>query len=438
MRAEGTGARRAPWIVTVAWLLHATASHAVVTGQIFGPGSQALAIAVVPLHGSSPEAGELGTRFARVLSRDLDLSGYFRLVDPKTFIEGSDRVTAADIDFVGWAALGAQALVKGAVTTAGDTVTVEVRLFDVPGRQDVAQVGRRYSGPRSDLPRMAHKTADAILEFLTGERGPFDSAIAFVRSRGGPLKDVYRLTFDMDEPVRVTDERTIVVTPRWRPDARAIVFASYRQHRPRLFQVDLGSRQVTPLGGAGVFFDGAWAPDGEHLAATREEGGNSDVVLLDRSGRVLRALTDHWQIDVAPVWSPDGRRLAFCSSRGGSPQIYVMGGDGGGVVRVSRTGSYNTSPAWSPKGDLLAWSTRAGGGFQIVVADTDGGAARTITTSGSNENPSWAPDGRYLVFSSSRGGRRRIVLADRDGRSQKELTRGAADDTSPAWSPRLE
>jgi len=112
--------------------------------------------------------------------------------------------------------------------------------------------------------------------------------------------------------------------------------------------------------------------------------------------------------------------------------------DGGGLTRISQTGNYNTSPAWSPKGDRLAWTTRAGGGFQIVVAGADGSRARVITSAGSNENPSWGPDGRYLVFSSTRAGRAHIFMADRDGKTQKQLTRGAADDTSPAWSPRLD
>jgi len=420
----------------------ASLAAAVVTGQIFGPGSESFPIAVVPLKDLGGDAGgALGLRFAQVLSHDLDLSGYFRLLDPKTFIENpqTSGITAGEIDFVGWATLGAQALVKGGVTASGDTVTVEVRLFDVPGRHDVPQASRRYSGPRADLPRMAHKTADAILEFLTGERGPFDSAIALVSTRGGRLKDVYRFTFDQDEPAKVTDERSLVVSPRWRPDAHAILFTSYREHFPHLFQIELPSRQVTRVvPGRDVVLDGAWSPDGSRLLVTREEGGNSDVYLLDRGGQVIQRLTDHWAIDVSPMWAPDGRRLAFCSARAGSPQIYVMNVDGSGLVRVSSTGGYNTSPAWSPKGDRLAWATRAGGGFQIVVAAPDGSAAQTITSAGSNENPSWAPDGRYLVFSSTRAGRSHLFLSDRDGKTQKQLTRGAADDTSPTWSPRLD
>jgi TolB protein len=416
--------------------------HAVVKGAIFGPGSASFPIAVVPLKNLGGDTGgSLGARFASVLSRDLDLSGYFRLLDPKTFIEDtqSSGITADAIDFVGWAAIGAQALVKGGVTVAGETITVEVRLFDVPGRQDVAQVGKRFSGGRADLARMAHKTADAILEFLTGERGPFDSAIAFTSTRGGRLKEVYRWTFDQDEPVKVTDERSLVVSPRWRPDVRAILFTSYREHQPHLFQFDLLARQVSRVvPGAGVVLDGAWSPDGSKLLVTREEGGNSDIYLLDRAGQTLQRLTDHWAIDVAPAWAPDGRRFAFCSARAGSPQIYMMNIDGSGLSRVSHEGSYNTSPAWSPKGDRLAYTSRTGGGFQIVVTTPDGAGAQTISSGGSNENPSWGPDGRYLVFASTRGGRSHLYLADRDGKTEKQLTRGAGDDSSPVWSPRLE
>jgi TolB protein len=423
-------------------VLSAAPARAVVTGQIFGPGSESFPIAVVPLKDLGGDAGgALGIRFAQVLSRDLDLSGYFRLVDPKTFIEDpqTSGITAGDIDFVGWASLGAQALVKGGVSAAGDNVTVEVRLFDVPGRHDVPQASKRYSGPRSELPRMAHKAADAILEFLTGERGPFDSMIALVSNRSGRLKDVYRFTFDQTEPTRVTDERSLVVMPRWRPDGRALLFVSYREHFQHLFQVELpGGRQVTRLiPGPGATIDGAWSPDGSKLLVTRVVDGNTNIYLYDRGGQLLKRITDHWAIDVAPAWAPDGRRFAFCSGRTGTPQIYIMGVDGGSATRVSMSGNYNTSPAWSPKGDHLAWTTRAGG-FQIVVAGADGSGARTITSAGNNENPSWAPDGRYLVFSSTRSGHAHLFLADRDGKTQKELTRGAADDTSPAWSPRLE
>jgi TolB protein len=431
-------------LLVIAALALAAPARAVVSINIFGPGSQSFPIAVVPLKNvGGDNDGALGKTFARVLSKDLDVSGYFKLVDPRTFIEDpqTSGITPGEIDFVGWGSLGAQDLVKGSVTVAGDTVTTEVRLFDVPGRKDIPEVGRRMSGTRADLPRMAHRFADQILEYLTGERGPFDSQIVLVSTRGGrpPLKELFLWTFDRDDPVRLTTEQTLMVSPRWRPDRRGVAFVSWKEHQPHLFQFDMGTKRVSRLvPGPGAIHNGAWSPDGSKLLVAKEEGGNPDIYLLDRSGAVIRQLTDHWAVDESPAWAPDGQRFAFCSSRGGSPQVYVMGIDGSGLRRVSTVGNYNTSPAWSPKGDRIAYTTRAGGGFQIVVASDDGSGAKTVTSQGSNEDPSWAPDGRYLVFSTTRGGGRHLALADRDGRVQRELTRGTADDTSPAWSPRLE
>jgi TolB protein len=418
-------------------------ARAVVTGQIFGPGSQSFPIAVVPLKNLGGDAdGALGKAFARALSRDLDFSGYFKLVDPRTFIEDQNSgITAADIDFVGWGALGAQEVVKGGVTVEGDRVTIEVRLFDVAARKDLPEVGKKMTATRADVPRMAHRFADQILEFLTGERGPFDTQIALTSTRGGRglMKEVYLWTFDRDDPVRLTNEQTLMISPRWQPDGRALLFTSWKQHQPRLFLFDMGTRRVSRLvPGNAVMQNGAWSPDGSKLLIAREDAGNTDIFLLDRSGAVIRQLTDHWAVDVSPAWAPDGQRFAFCSSRAGAPQIYVMGIDGSGLRRVSSLGNYNTSPAWSPKGDRIAYSTRAGGGFQIVVVGADGSGGKTVTSQGSNEDPSWAPDGRYLVFSTTRGGGRHLALADRDGRVQRELTRGSADDTSPSWSGRLE
>src|SRR5207245_9427334 len=200
-----------------------------------------------------------------------DLRGYVKLIDPKTFVEnpGTSGMTAGESDFVGWAAIGAQALVKGGISTSGTGITLEVRLFDVPGRRDVPQASKRFSGSRDDVPRMAHRMADAILEFLTSERGPFDSKIAMVSTRSGRLKDVYTWACAQADPVRATDERSLVVAPRWRPDARALAFASYREHLPHLFQVDLGTPQVTRLvPGPGVVLGGAWSPDGTRLLIT--------------------------------------------------------------------------------------------------------------------------------------------------------------------------
>jgi TolB protein len=357
------------------------------------------------------------------------------VLDPAGFPERPPNVTlrAADTDFDAWEATGAMLLVKGRMEVVGDALEVEVGTFDVAGRRGVAGASRRFDGGRGDVGRMANRLADAIIEHLTGLAGPFDSQIVFTSTRGGPLKDIYRFTFHA-APQRLTREPSLNVSPRFHPDRTRVLFTSYRRHVPGLFELLLASgsvRQVTTSRAS--ILGGAWSPDGSSLIVAREQGGNTDLYLVDRSGRPLRRLTDHWGVDVSPTWAPDGRRFAFCSARGGSPQIYVMNVDGTGLRRVSLEGTYNTSPAWSPSGEHLAWASRSGG-MQIVVSDVEGRGARRITTGGENEDPAWAPDGRYLVYS-GRGARgHRLMLTDRDGRVRRELTVGPGNDTSPGWA----
>jgi TolB protein len=404
-----------------------------VRSTIIGPGATRYPIAVSPLRtvGAAPS---LGAEFADRLVRDLELSGIFRVVPRETYIESQQSGTeAATILFENWSVLGAHGLVKGQLTMTGDDLLVEARLFDVGRRAQVS--GRRYRGGVADLARIADRFADEVIAQISGERGPFDSRIAFLSTRGGRFKDLYVSSANGVDVQRLTRSQTLNLSPRWGPGQDSLVLTSYRDGAPDLFAVSYPGGKLAPLARlAGLNLAGGWSPDGRSLVATLERDGNSEIALLDRSGALQRQLTDHWAIDVSPTWAPDGRRIAFCSSRSGSPQIYVMNRDGSGVRRVTRQGSYNTSPSWSPKGDRIAYVSRGGGGFQVFVVEVDGGGVHQVTTSGSNEDPSWSPDGRYLVYSAKVRGRSRLMLSDLSGAHRVQLTDGEGDDTSPSWS----
>jgi TolB protein len=417
----------------------ATAAAGQVRSTIIGPGVKRYPIAISPLKevGGRPAAAD---QFGRVLGRDLELSGLFRVIPADTYLEDAQGggLTAESINFDNWSVIGALALVKGSVEREGDDLTIEARLFDVAQHKQLA--GRRFRGRAADEARMANRFADEVIQYFTGERGPFDSQIAFLSTRGGRFKDVYVMSANGEGVRRITNDNTLNLSPSWAPDGRGLVLTSYRNGNPDLFSIALPGGRSTKLSSVrGLNLGGHWSPDGRRIAVTLEYDGNPEIALLNADGSLLRRLTDHWAVDVSPAWSPDGRQLAFCSDRSGSPQIYVMDADGGGVRRVSASGSYNTSPSWSPKGDRIAYASRVGGHFQIVTVKTDGTDAHQVTSSaGSNEDPSWSPDGRYLVFSSTRRGPSVLYLADAAGANQVELTEGSGGDSSPSWSGWLE
>ena len=416
----------------------ASPAPAQVRSTIIGPGVKRYPIAISPLKGIA--GGAASDQFGRVLARDLELSGLFRVIPSDTYLEDaqSSGVTAESINFDNWSVVGALALVKGSAERRSDDLTIEARLFDVAQHRQLA--GRRFHGRATDEARIANRFADEIIAYFTGERGPFDSQIAFLSTRGGRFKDVYTMNADGTDVRRITNDNTLNLSPSWAPDGRGLVLTSYRRGNPDLFSLALPAGRVTKLSSLrGLNLGGHWAPDGRRIAVTIEYDGNPDIALLNADGSLLRRLTDHWAVDVSPSWSPDGQQLAFCSDRSGAPQIYVMGVDGGAVRRVSTAGSYNTSPSWAPKGDHIAYASRVAGRFQIFTVKTDGSDVRQVTSSaGSNEDPSWSPDGRYLVFSSTRRGPSMLYLADAAGANQVELTEGNGSDSSPSWSGWLE
>jgi TolB protein len=431
--------RRCALIGLVAWgsvgMVGVGAALGQVTGRIVGPGVTRLEIAVSPL----ADAGggkEVGARFAEVVARNLSLSGYFRVLDSSAYLEGPMPVDPSQINFANWLVIGAKAIVKGTATQSGNTVTVEARLLDVAQRSQIG--GERYSGNADRLPQMGRRFADKVMEYLTGEPGPFDSRIAFASRRGGRAKEILVMSVDAFEVSTVTNNRTINLAPSWSPDAATVLFTSFMDGNPSLYRADVTGHSLQKISSArGLNLGGRWSPDGHMIAISLERGGNSDLFLLDGEGHVLKQLTNGPEIDVSPTWSPDGKQIAFVSSRTGAPQIYVMSADGSGPRRITFQGSYNTSPSWSPKGDLIAYVSRDQG-FNVFTLSMKTNQVRQLTSGqGNNEDPSFSPDGRYVVFSSTRVGRPALFLADTTGEHQVQLTRSGGDDTSPSWSPRL-
>jgi len=424
------------WLVALGTLIFALVAlvvpaRAQVRGTIVGPGATSYPIAVSPLKGAD------GDRFADIVARDLDLSGFFKVIDRGAYIEHEDPVAADAINFENWKTVGALALVKGTIERASDGVVVEARLFDVVERKQLA--GKRYR-TGEDLRRIAHRFADEIMLALTGERGPFDSKIAFASRRGGRFKEIWAMSLDGGDLRAVTHEGLIALAPSWSPDSRSLLLTSYRTGNPSLFEIDVaGGPPRLVSAQRGLNLGGRFSPGGRAIAVALESGGQTDIALLDPSGQLIRWVTRDRALDVSPSWSPDGRSLVFCSDRGGGPQIYTVSADGGEPHRMSYSGNYNTSPSWSPKGDRIAYASRIGRRFQVFVIDAKGGDAKQVTSSpGDNEDPSWSPDGRYLAFSSTRDGSGAIYMSDASGAHQKRLTPAGGDDSNPSWSRWLE
>ena len=407
-----------------------TSAGAQIRGEIVGPGATRMPIAVPDLRllGGSERPTE-ARDFIRVLRGDLELSGLFRVIDPAAYLVDPANVGLSrdEVRFEDWSAIGALGLLSGGYQATPGGMTIEARFFDIADRSSSG--GRRLSGDLRSVARLAHRMADAVLEFVTGIPGPFDSRIAFVSSQGARFREIYSYSFE-GKVRQLTRHGSITMAPSWHPSTESLLFTSFRGGRPVLYSVDYETGADSRIASKmGVNVGGVWSPDGKRLLVAREEAGNTDIFALDPArGQALR-LTDHWGIDVDPAWSPEGSRIAFCSSRSGAPQIYTMAAEGSDIRRLTLQGNYNCSPAWSPDGRLIAYAGRDGGGFQVFVVPATGGRARQITAAGSSEDPSWSPDSRYVTFSSKRGPTKKIYMVDVQNGAESQLTDGPGDES---------
>lgn len=371
-----------------------------------------------------------------VMTRDLDISGYFKVLSPGAFIEKPGNCRGPDsIVYSDWSVVGAEGLVRGVVSQKPDgRILVKMYLYDVQRRAMV--LGKEYEGEPGHARRIAHRFANEIFKFFTGEAGVFGSQISFT-SRVGRFKELFTMDMDGSNVRQLTNDRALALASAWDSKGKQIVFTSYRNRQPDLFIIDPETKKSTQVTrGPALEIGAQFTRSGSSLLTSRSLNGKSELVYLglngSENGTLLRPDDS---INVSPRPSPDEQSILFCSNRGGGPQIYSLARQGGSPRRISFANSnYCTSPAWSPKGDRIAFVCRANRGFQIYLAKPDGSETIQLTGGGDNEDPDFSPDGRFLVYSTTTGaGGLGLAIARTDGTHTVKISGSRGGDSDPSW-----
>ncbi|HSM92297.1 MAG TPA: Tol-Pal system beta propeller repeat protein TolB [Anaeromyxobacteraceae bacterium] len=403
--------------------------------EVGSPNFQPLPIAIAPF---SPDGDATAREAWETVRADLNLSGVFKVLDPKGFLaDPGEGLQAATIKFARWGDVGADGLVKAKVGGDAGQASAELHLFDVRAGRELLSTAVSGGGARA----VGHQIADAVLQYYTREPGVFDTRIAAIRK----TKEGRELVlFDVDgkRSQVLLSEKMLILMPSWRPDGKELLVTSYRNGRPELWTYRLADRSFRKLVSVGsLTMGGTWSPDGSRIAFTASQsGGTTDVWVADADGGNARRLTRDPGDDLSPTWSPDGRRIAFVSNRAGSPQIYVMNADGSDPRRLTFQGNYNQTPQWSPRGDLIAFTARDERKvFDVFVVSPDSGKIERVTQNqgATNEEPSWAPNGRLLAFTSDRKGAPQLVVSSPDGDRQVVVTDGRSVIATPSWGPKV-
>ena len=356
-----------------------------------------------------------------VVMQDLDYSGWFRVVRVARI---TDETSMS----------GFEAVVRGRLSITSRELSLEGTLESHPGGEVVFR--KMYRSTPDRYRDVAHRFADDIVLFLTGQAGIARTKIAFVMQEGRS-KEVYVVDYDGHGLRKITENGSINLSPAWHPGGSKLAFVSYKDGDPDIFVADLATgAQYAVVSGPGVQSAPAWSPVGGLLAYSQTNRGQSSIYVCDERGNSKQRVTKGAGIDTSPGWSPDGRRIVFTSDRPGTPQLYITEADGGVSRRLTFTGKWNDQACWSPDGARIVFSSREKGLYQIHEVDPAGLRAYKQLTygPGSDESPRWAPDGRHLVFCSTRNGSRGLYILDTDDGVIRSLVSGRGDCFLPDWS----
>jgi TolB protein len=407
-------------------------AHGELTVDITKGVEGALPIAIVPFAQQDLAGENLGS----IVAADLARSGRFTPMPEGRMPERP--VPPDQLNFRAWQTAGQDHVAIGRILPGSmGRYEAEFFLFDAI-RGTLLTSGRiPFSAPEAR--HTAHRIADLIYQQLTGERGAFNTRVAYVTVAGSGKKREYHLQIadtDGHDPQSVISSPEPIMSPAWSPDGKRIAYVSFENKASAIFIQALATGDRQKVSEApGINGAPAWSPDGSRLALTLSKDGSPDIYVLDIGSRGLRRITNDISIDTEPNWSPDGRSLVFTSDRGGKPQLYLVPAEGGQPQRLTYEGDYNARGVFSPDGRSLAMVHGNGGDYRIAVMDISSRALRVLTEGRLDESPGFAPNGSMILYTHKSGGADQLAAVSIDGKVRQTLRFQGGQVREPAWSP---
>ena len=285
-----------------------------------------------------------------------------------------------------------------------------------------------------------------------------NSSFIFAKSAIGNLApcSIWLVSTKGGKPVRVTDDKSLNVSPAWMPDGRHLLYVSNEKGGRDVYLASLDSsgkplgaslRLTTGLNAHTITLSSAgdrmayselthtaniWSiripkdgplsiskaepvttgnqaiegidvsQDGGWLVYDSSLSGNQDIYKIPVGGGEPEQLTNDPSDDFLPAWSPDGKEIAFYSFRKGNRDLFLMAADGGKVQQLTEDPAQERYPDWSPDGNQLVFYSDKSGRQELYLLirknkDSSWQAPRQLTFDGGLYGK-WSPDGRFIAY----------------------------------------
>ncbi len=240
---------------------------------------------------------------------------------------------------------------------------------------------------------------------------PADAATGTLTPTDQPAnRDIWTITVDGRNPVRVAGHDANDWNPVWSPDGRWLYFLSNRAGGMGLWRVAIDEASGATSGDPAQLTAPAWYVADFALSADGSTAAYSSLVATSNVARVrfdpetatiegevemiTKGTNDFVYFDV----TKDARLLALTTSSRTREDLYVLSVADGSMRQLTNDFARDRWPRWSTDAQsIYFYSDRRG--YQIWRINSDGGGLRELTNKPSLMYPSLSPDGTRLATS---------------------------------------
>ena len=240
---------------------------------------------------------------------------------------------------------------------------------------------------------------------------PDGRTIAFKRSVGFWVDDVYLVPAGGGQERQFTANRRAIWGHAWMPDGKSLLLSCQRNGSVFgiwRFPLDAPTRPERVAQGGGDTITPATSRRSGRMAWVNQVWDlNIYRVSANGDGHPERVIGST-QRDSTPAYAPDGR-IAWVSDRSGSREVWLAKEDGSGQTQVTHmNGPQVDHLQWSFDGRYLAFDSRPKGYSDIFVLECPPGSLNCSEPQALGvfpaTDPAWSADSGTVYFSSNRSG----------------------------------
>ena len=208
-----------------------------------------IAVASFGNDGSAPTEFET---MPRIIRRDLELSGFFKMPDDQRAAnrQNLQDVANGNVDFEDWREMGVDHYLMANISQPReDVLRAFVLLYDIETGKNI--ISQNIDGSPSDVRGLAHTISDEVLRYLKGVEGFAHTQILFVNEKIPGIKEVAMLDADGFNQTQITRYSNICTGPVWGANGGEIYYTSYHGNRANIYGHMLRTGDVWTIAGYG-------------------------------------------------------------------------------------------------------------------------------------------------------------------------------------------